>query len=128
VNATVERGLALSAGFLAGGFARYFVALAVYGATGTSFPYGTLAVNLTGCFLIGLFDALATGSFALGPTGRLLLMTGFCGAYTTFSTLILETANLLRDGELWRAAANFFGSGALGLLLFRLGALAGGGR
>ncbi len=123
----LERGAALTAGFIAGGFARYFVALAVYGATGAGFPYGTLVVNVTGCFLIGVFDGLATGRGVLGPTGRLLLMTGFCGAYTTFSTLILETAGLLRDGELWRAGANFFGSGVLGLLVFWLGAALGGG-
>jgi CrcB protein len=59
--------------------------------------------------------------FLLGPSERMLLMTGFCGAYTTFSTLILETSNLINDGEMMRASLNFFGSGLLGLLLFRAG-------
>jgi CrcB protein len=120
MTATVQRVLALAAGSLAGGFARYFLATAIYGWAGASFPYGTFVVNLSGCLLIGVFDGLAA-RYALGSAVRLLLMTGFCGAYTTFSTLILETDYLLRDGQLLRAAANFFGSGSLGLLLFRLG-------
>src|ERR1700693_2480640 len=96
----------LAAGSLAGGFARYFMAGAVHRALGTSFPYGTFLVNISGCFLIGLFDCLATERFALNPTARLLLMTGFCGAFTTFSTLILETSNLMKDGDFSRATLN----------------------
>lgn len=111
----------LAAGFVTGGFARYFVASWVPGAAGTDFPWGTMAVNLSGCFLIGLFDSWAEARFLLGPETRLLLMTGFCGAYTTFSTLMLETAKLLKDGESGRALANFLGSGLFGYLLFRLG-------
>jgi CrcB protein len=80
-----------------------------------------MAVNMTGCFLIGLFDSLAGEKFLLGPQARLLLMTAFCGAFTTFSTLILETSNLMKDGELWLAFVNSLGSLAFGLLLFRLG-------
>ncbi|MBI3554562.1 MAG: CrcB family protein [Elusimicrobia bacterium] len=118
--------MGLAAGSLAGGFARYFLATWVYGIAGTGFPYGTLLVNISGCFLIGLFDGLAEVRFLLGPDERILLMTGFCGAYTTFSTLILETSKLAGGGQWPRAAANFFGSGALGFLLFRLGAAVGG--
>ena len=116
---------ALAAGSLFGGFARYFMAGAVYRALGTSFPYGTFLVNITGCFLIGLFDCLATERFVLDPTARLLLMTGFCGAFTTFSTLILETSNLMKSGDFARAALNAVGSVIVGLIVFRLGALAG---
>jgi len=115
----------LTAGFLIGGFARYFVSTWVYQVAGTEFPYGTLAVNVTGCFLVGLFDALAEGRFALGPEARLLLMTGFCGAYTTFSSLILESSHLVRDGQTARALTNFIASGIIGFILFRLGMAAG---
>jgi CrcB protein len=117
--------LSLAAGSLAGGFARYWFGGYIYRFAGTSFPYGTFAVNMTGCFLIGLLDALAMDRFVLGPNGRLLLMTGFCGAFTTFSTLILETSNLMKGGDFVRALLNALGSLLLGLILFRLGALAG---
>lgn len=117
--------LSLAAGSLAGGFARYWLAGAVYRGLGTSFPHGTFAVNMLGCFLLGLFDALAMSRFVLGPSARLLLMTGFCGAFTTFSTLILETANLMKEGDFVRALLNTLGSLLFGLILLRLGALAG---
>lgn len=117
--------MSLAAGSIAGGFARYWAAGAVYRWLGTSFPYGTFAVNMLGCFLIGLFDALAGERFVLGPTSRLLLMTGFCGAFTTFSTLALETSNLMKGGDFARALLNAAGSVVLGLILLRLGALAG---
>lgn len=121
----LSRFSALTLGFLAGGFARYVVGTRLYALTGTAFPWGTFAVNLSGCFFIGLFDAWAESRMALGPEARLLLMTGFCGAYTTFSTLILETNGLLLDGQFLRAAANFLGSGVLGLALLRAGMLLG---
>lgn len=114
----------LLVGTLAGGVARYLLAGTVYRVLGAGFPYGTLAVNLSGCLLIGILDAMAEDRFLLGPQARLLLMAGFCGAFTTFSTLILETDHLLRDGDWARAALNAGGSLLLGLLLFRLGLLA----
>lgn len=115
----------LAVGFLFGGYARYFLAARVYQGLGTTFPYGTLAVNLSGCLAIGFLDALAESRALLGPEARLLLMTGFCGAYTTFSTLILETSNLLGDGQAALALVNYLGSGLGGLLLFKLGAALG---
>ncbi len=121
----MNKWLALAAGSLAGGFARYWLAGAVHGRAGAEFPYGTMAVNLSGCFLIGLFDALTQKRFLLGPETRVLLMTGFCGAYTTFSTLILETANLMKDGEMGRGLANAGVSLLAGYVLFRCGAVAG---
>lgn len=117
--------LSLAAGSLAGGLARYFMAGGVYRALGTAFPYGTFLVNMSGCFLIGLFDCLAAERFALSPAARLLLMTGFCGAFTTFSTLILETSNLMRGGDFLRALINVAGSLLGGLILLRLGTLVG---
>ena len=115
----------LAAGSLAGGFARYLTAVAVHRSLGTAFPYGTFLVNMAGCFLIGVFDCLALERFMLGPTARLLLMTGFCGAFTTFSPLILDTSYLMKGGDFGRALLNAVGSLVAGLILFRLGTLAG---
>ncbi len=124
-RATLAVWTSLAAGSLAGGFARYFMAGAVYRALGTAFLYGTFLVNVAGCFLIGLFDCLAGERFVLDPAARLLLMTGFCGAFTTFSTLILETSNLMKGGEFARALLNSLGSLCVGMIMFRLGTLLG---
>ena len=117
--------LYLGIGSLVGGFARYFLAGLVYRIFGTTFPYGTLVVNLVGCFIIGFLSAIAEEKFFLGPNGRLLLMTGFCGAFTTFSTFMLETGNLIKDGEMSRAFLNVAVSLIIGFIVFRLGILIG---
>lgn len=121
----MSKWLVLAAGGVVGTFARYQAAAWVPGVAGTAFPYGTLAVNLSACFLLGLVDSLSLARAALSPEARLMLMTGFCGAYSTFSTLILETSGLVDDGQLLRALANYLGSGVLGFALFRLGAYLG---
>ena len=115
--------LILTTGSVLGGLARYYLAGFIYWIMGTSFPYGTMVVNLSGCFLIGFLYSLAEEKFIIGPNGRLLLMVGFCGAFTTFSTFMLETANLLKDGETWPAFLNIFLSVVGGFLVLRLGIL-----
>jgi CrcB protein len=85
-----------------------------------SFPWGTLVVNVSGSFLIGmlaeLFDA------ALFPAEwRSFLAIGFLGAYTTFSTYTLETVNMLRDGELKLATANILAGNVAGIAAVVLG-------
>jgi len=117
--------LNLAAGSLVGGFSRYFLGSAVTKIFGSPFPHGTLAVNLIGCFLVGFLDTLAEEKFLLSPNARLLLMIGFCGAFTTFSTLILETSNLIKVGEIVRAATNLGVSIIFGLILLRLGGFLG---
>ncbi len=116
--------LVLSVGGVAGTLARYFVANWVPGLAGIGFPYGTLVINLSACLLIGLFARLS-GRGVLGPEWRLLLMTGFCGAYSTFSTWIYESASLAADGEWPRTLLNLLGSVGLGFVFFRLGAFLG---
>lgn len=115
---------ALAVGGVVGAFSRYFVALGVFSLLGGWLPWGTLIVNLTGCFLIGLFDRAIVSRGWGGPHGRMLLMTGFCGAYTTFSSLILELDDLLK-ASLFRGILYVTVSVVAGLLLFRTGAALG---
>ncbi len=115
----------LVAGSILGGMARYILAGAVYEKMGTSFPYGTLIVNLSGCFLIGFFSSLVDDKFFLGPNARILLMTGFCGAYTTFSTYMFETGNLVKEGQVSMAFLNILVSTAVGFGAYWLGVIIG---
>ncbi|MFH0984745.1 MAG: fluoride efflux transporter CrcB [Candidatus Omnitrophota bacterium] len=115
--------IGLAAGGILGTFARYFLSGAVHRAFGPSFPLGTLIVNLVGCFAVGFLAVLAEEKFLLGPAARVFLMIGFCGAFTTFSSLILETSNLAKAGENLFAFMNIVVSVILGLLVFRLGVM-----
>lgn len=117
--------LNLAIGGVAGTIARYALGGVVYQVFGANFPYGTLIVNLSGCFILGFLTVLAEEKFLLSPNLRLLLMIGFCGAFTTFSTFIFETNHLIRDGETLKAFANVLASVIVGFFLFRLGILVG---
>jgi len=81
-----------------------------------NFPYGTLAVNVIGCLLIGFLSQLVEMRGVLNAEARLLIMTGLLGGFTTFSTWSNETMTLLRDGQVGLALVNVGGSVALGLL------------
>jgi len=105
-----------------GALARYGVSLLAAVLFGSRFPFGTLIVNLAGCFLIGLSFALADrGVNIMNPSVRLLFMTGFLGGLTTFSTFALETVNALRAGTYLVAAANFLSNNIVGAALVFLG-------
>jgi CrcB protein len=82
----------------------------------TPFPWGTLLINLTGSFVLGLYLTLVTERFAGRPLTRLLFATGVLGAYTTFSTFAYETVRLLQHGHFLTAAAYVAASLALGLI------------
>ena len=117
--------LNLIIGGIIGTIARYFMSGFVYRVFGTNFPYGTLLVNLTGCFIIGFLTAVSASKFLIDANTRVLLMIGFCGAYTTFSTLILETDNLVKNGQMTIALTNVLASVIMGFVLFRIGVLVG---
>ncbi len=108
-----------------GTLARYGISGAISKIAVANFPYGTFTVNMIGCFLVGFLDILAERKFNTSPQMRLLFVTGFCGALTTFSAFILESYSLMRAGEMFGAAINIFASVMAGLLLFRLGILLG---
>ena len=90
-----------------GGVSRYFLSGVIARRVGETFPWGTLVVNVTGAFVIGLFGGLATDSSSLlgSPDLWLFAVTGFCGGYTTVSSFSLQTLALARDGERGRAVA-----------------------
>jgi CrcB protein len=91
-----------------GGIMRFWASGVIANRFGQSFPWGTLVVNVTGCFIIGLFATLTAteGRWLVGPFGRNFFMTGVCGGYTTFSSFSLQTLNLARDDEWLYAAGN----------------------
>lgn len=103
-----------------GAVSRYLVSGWVYRDGSGAFPWGTLAVNWTGCLVIGLLWAAAERA-PVPPGGTALVFVGFLGAYTTFSTFGLETMNLLRDGETLLALANVLFSTVGGVALTFLG-------
>jgi fluoride exporter len=118
--------LLVMAGGSIGALSRYAVSLWAAKLFGTRFPWGTLTVNLSGCFLIGLAFALAErGLGIMNPSVRLFFMTGFLGALTTFSTFSLETVNSLRDGTHLVTVANFLSNNVIGAALVFLGLLVG---
>jgi CrcB protein len=99
--------LLVALGSAIGGVARYGVYQLMARWLGTQFPWGTLAVNLAGSALIGWLAATLPPAAA---PWRLLLMTGVCGGFTTFSAFSMDTLQLLRAGEPGRAALNVAGS------------------
>jgi len=78
-------------------------------------PLGTLAVNVVGCFLLGLLAGLGETRLTLGPQWRLLLFVGLLGGFTTFSTFGYETISLVRQAEVWKASLNVVAQVAVGL-------------
>lgn len=95
----------IAVGSALGGSARYGLSGAVDRAFGETFPWGTWLVNVSGCFVIGLFAALTSpdGRWFVPTAGRQFVMIGFLGGYTTFSSFALQTLNLAHVGETGRA-------------------------
>jgi CrcB protein len=106
-----------------GTLARYLISGFVAERGGEIFPFGTLVVNVTGSFVIGLFATLTApdGRWLVGPSFRQFFMIGICGGYTTFSSFSLQTLTLAQQGEWFRAVANSIASFALCLLAVWLG-------
>jgi CrcB protein len=118
--------LVVAIGSALGGMARYGASGVIANATGGMFPFGTMFVNVTGALIIGFLATLTgpNGRMFVGSSGRQIMMIGFCGGYTTFSTFSLETLSLARDGEFFSAAANAVLSVVLCLAAVWLGHIA----
>lgn len=105
----------IALGGAVGAVSRYAVDTWVAQATAGAFPWGTLVVNVSGALALGLLYALATERGVLPAEIRAPVMIGFIGAYTTFSTLMLESWRLWEDGSVGLAIVNLAGSSVLGI-------------
>lgn len=113
--------LLVGVGGAAGAVARYLVDTWVTANVRDAFPWGTFVINVSGSFVLGLLFGLAIERSVLPAEIRAPLMIGFLGAYTTFSTLMLETWRLVEAGSVLVAVANIVGSVAVGLIAVVLG-------
>ena len=114
--------LALIAVFGAiGTLARYGLQGLVQVKMASTFPYGTLLINLTGCFFLGLIGQLTLNRMIVPPEWRVAIAVGFFGGYTTFSSFGWETAKMFETGEWLRASTYVVSSVILGLLLSAAG-------
>jgi CrcB protein len=102
---------------LVGTLVRYWLSGVVARQYGETFPWGTMVVNLIGCFLAGAIFYISEERFLLSPTLRTIILIGFLGGFTTFSSYGLQTFSLLRDGEFGLASLNIAASNVLGLLM-----------
>lgn len=91
--------LLVGIGSFIGGISRYYSQQVITRFFPSTFPYGTLTVNIVGCFIIGLILGLSDRGNILTPEWRIFLTTGFCGGFTTFSTFSYESVQLMQDGE-----------------------------
>jgi CrcB protein len=121
----MEKFLLISVGAIFGANTRYWISNWAAQKFGVNFPFGTVIINLTGSFLVGVFLTLAIDRLMIDPRLRLLIVVGFFGAYTTFSTYTYESFNLISSGQWFLGLMNLFGSTILGILAVGLGVYLG---
>ena len=121
----MDKFLIISLGAILGANARYWLGGWAAERFGTSFPYGTLIINVSGSLVLGFLMTLITDRFLVDPRWRLLLAIGFLGAYTTFSTYTYESVTLITSGQVWLGLADLFGSSILGAAAVLVGILLG---
>jgi CrcB protein len=115
----------ISIGAVLGANLRYAIARLVGRLIPVDFPFGTLAINITGSFLLGVFFMWARHRIDLDIRWRLLIAVGFCGGYTTFSSYAWETLDLFQQGRWGFALGNMLASNLLGMLAVVAGAYLG---
>jgi len=100
--------LAIAIGGSLGAVMRYLTSISIHSLFGTGFPYGTFTVNVVGSLLMGFISILLLERFMLAEFWRPIIIIGFLGAFTTFSTFSMETFNLIEAGEMAKAFINMF--------------------
>lgn len=118
-----EPAVLIGIGGILGANARYLVSVWAARRIGASFPYGTMIVNLSGSFVLGIMATAIVGRVVSEPEVRLLVSVGFLGAYTTFSTFAFESVSLIRRRAYALATVNVLASTVLGLLGAWIGAM-----
>jgi fluoride exporter len=121
VDPSVRAPLAIALGAVPGALSRYYLTLLFTRWLGTSFPYGTFFINLTGALAMGFFVTLTLERAIQSPDLRLLIAVGFLGSYTTFSTYTLDTSVLLRNGTYGFGLFYWAGSAVLGVIGLEIG-------
>lgn len=109
---------------LAGGVGatlRYLISRSIVSWTGTSFPWGTFFVNILGCLICGLVWGLAESKGWLSERARIVILVGFLGAFTTFSSFAFETLALIRGHQWWLAGINVIAQNTLGVAAVLIG-------
>jgi fluoride exporter len=112
-NSIVLDFLAISAGAVVGANLRFWMSRGAVRLLGPVFPYGTLAINVLGSFVLGFFLVWTTERAIVDPRWRLLIAVGFCGGYTTFSSYAYETMSFFQQGQWALMAANFLSNNLL---------------
>ena len=125
VTIKMDKFLIISVGAILGANARYWLGGWAAERFGTTFPYGTLIINVSGSLILGFFITLITERFLVDPRWRLFVAIGFLGAYTTFSTYTYESVNLIMSGQVWLGLLDLFGSSIIGAAAVMAGILLG---
>lgn len=114
--------IAISLGAIVGALSRYYLGLGIHQVWDTALPYGTFVVNITGCFGMGLLATLLLGrSIGFYPDLHLLILTGFFGSYTTFSSYELESARLFLQSDWVAGLVYWMGSAWVGFFSLQFG-------
>jgi CrcB protein len=124
-EASMQKILLIAIAGACGTLCRYWLSGAVYATLGRDFPWGTWAVNILGSFLFGLVWMMSEERGLIPGPARIVILAGFMGAFTTFSTFMFESGEILRDGQWLKLALNIGGQNTVGFMALFLGSTLG---